>query len=488
MQTPPLRTKDLVGAWLSPIFWMCQNWTGRLGIALTTASFLVLVVFWWEVLTHGYTNPYVGILGFLILPTLFVVGLVLIPIGVFRQRRLEKTSSAGGRKHFVLDWGNPNVRRTVFFVFLMTAINLPILAIATYRGTVYLGSVEFCGQACHRVMQPEFVAYQRSAHARVECVACHIGPGASWFVRSKLSGAYQVFATTFDLFPRPIPTPIKNLRPARETCEQCHWPEKFTGDKLLVKTQFGEDEQNTRTQTVLLMHIGGRRPDGRFVGIHGAHLDDGGRVTYIASDEKRQTIPWVGFRNQDGSLTEFLSEDAPPSKEFIAQADKRLMDCMDCHNRPTHVFRLPAFEIHRAMEAGLIDSELPGARKLAGELLKKKYADQAEAENEIVNAWRDYYRSQYPDVYNARRTQVERAASALVEIYRTNVFPAMNIGWGTYPNNIGHMNFPGCFRCHDGSHTSSDGRTITQDCSTCHGLLAMEESNPEILEELQVGF
>jgi hypothetical protein len=315
-------------------------------------------------------------------------------------------------------------------------------------------------------------------------VECHIGPGASWFVRSKLSGTYQVLAVTFNLYPRPIPVPIENLRPAAQTCDQCHWPAKFSGDKLIVKTQFGDDEKNSATKTVLLLHIGGLSPALKFTGIHGWHL---GRITYIASDDKRQVIPWVDHRNADGSFTAFASSDNPPDADLLAHGEGRLMDCMDCHNQPSHTYHLPEEAVNSEMSAGRISPALPYAHKISVQLLKRIYPSRLDAETQIPQLLRAYYRTNYFGIYNTQRDHIEQAAKALVYIYDGNVFPAMRVTWGTYPNNLGHMDFPGCFRCHDGNHKSKDGQVITQDCNTCHSLLAIDEPNPKILQELHEG-
>jgi hypothetical protein len=313
---------------------------------------------------------------------------------------------------------------------------------------------------------------------------CHPSSGAPWFVRSKLSGSYQVLAVTFSLYPRPIPTPISNLRPAAQTCDQCHRPAKFCGDKLLVKTQLGDDEKNSSTKTVLLMHIGGLSPALKYTGIHGWHF---GRITYLAADEKRQVIPWVDHRNQDGSFTEFVSTDNPPKPGLLARGERRLMDCMDCHDRPGHTFHLPEEAVDTEMAAGRISPSLPYVHKVPVELLKGNYGSRLDAETRIAEALREYYRKNYFAIYNSQRAETEQAAKALVYIYDGNVFPAMRVTWGTYPNNLGHMDFPACFRCHDGNHKSKDGQVITQDCNTCHSLLAMDDPNPKILQELQGG-
>jgi nitrate/TMAO reductase-like tetraheme cytochrome c subunit len=464
-----------------PLVYLSHNPISRTGVVLTSTSAVTLLLTYAYQLWGWYPNPYTGILIFLILPGVFVAGLALIPLGIYRDFRRQRHLGLLPATYPTVDFRDRRLRQTALFVAVMTAVNVPIFALASYRSTVYMDSVQFCGTTCHTVMQPEYTAYQRSPHARVPCVDCHIGPGASWFVRSKLSGSYQVLAVTFNLFPRPIPVPVRSLRPARATCEECHWPEKFSGDKLVVKTSFADDEKNSATQTVLLMHIGGRNWARQLVGIHGAHL---GLVTYIAADEKRQKIPWVSHQDENGSVTEYVSADDPLKPDLVAHGERRLMDCMDCHNRPSHTFLTPEEAVNREMAAGRIRTSLPFARKVAVELLKRPYPSREAAQTELPEALRDYYRKNHFTLYNTQRTQIEQAARALLYIYEGNVFPDMHITWGSYPNNLGHTNFPGCFRCHDGNHKSKDSREITQDCNACHSLLAMDEPHPKILQEL----
>jgi hypothetical protein len=469
---------------IRPAFYLSQNLISRTGVVLATTGGITLVVVFASVLFGYRPNPYAGIIVFMILPAVFGLGLGLIPLGIYRDFRKQRRSGTLPTTYPVVDFARGGLRRTVIFVAVMTALNVPIFAIASYSGTVYMESTQFCGQTCHAVMDPEYTAYQRSPHARVACVECHIGPGASWFVRSKLSGSYQVVAVTFDLYPRPIPTPIHNLRPARETCEQCHWPERFSGDKLVIKTKYGDDEANSKTQSVLLVHIGGRNPDLKLVGIHGRHL---GLVSYVSSDAKRQEITSVSYRNEDGTVTDYAAPATSAAAERPAPAMLHTMDCMDCHNRPTHTFDLPENAVNREMAAGRISSKLPFIHKVAVDLLKKNYPSRLAAQTEIPEALREYYRKNYFDLYNSQRAAIEDAAKAVWYIYQGNVFPEMNITWGTYPNNLGHNDFPGCFRCHDGNHKSKGGQEITQDCNACHSLLAMDESDPKILHELAGG-
>jgi hypothetical protein len=453
---------------------------------LTSASALTLCTFYTTEFFGVRISPYTGIIAFLILPGVFVLGLVLIPLGIGLKFHREKLEGRLPTEYPQIDLADAKLREAFLFVVVMTGVNLALFLTASYRGVHYMDSVQFCGQTCHSVMEPEYIAYVRSPHARVACVECHIGPGASWFARSKLSGAYQVVSVNFNLYSRPIPTPIENLRPSRETCEQCHWPLKFHGDKLAVKARFAEDEENTETKTVLLMHTGGidpltQKPQGN----HGVHLQPDAVIQYYAADDSRQEIPYVWYQRADGEVIEYVSEITEEPIEDLRAQPGRIMDCMDCHNRPTHTFQLPATALDQALAARQIDPGLPYIKQKGMELLQAEYSSQDGAAEQIRVRLRAFYREEYAGLFNSPNPSLEQAADAITEIYRTNVFPSMNISWGTYSNNLGHDPFPGCFRCHDGLHSSPDGEhTIRSDCDTCHSLLAMEEPDPEILRTL----
>ncbi len=470
----PENEAEGIRKWLSPVIHLSSNWISRVGIALVTTATVLFLFFLPSTLVADVQHPYLGIAVFLILPGLFFAGLALIPLGIWLRYRRER----GTQRRFVLLPAQPGeVRRLVGFIVMMTGVNIVLGSVLTYRAVEYMDSVSFCGKVCHRVMKPEYTAYQGSPHSRVACVACHIGPGASWFVKSKLSGLGQVFAVTFNTYPRPIPTPIQNLRPARETCEACHWPEKFETDRLRIIPKFADDETNTSTKTVLLMRIGGGRTDGR--GIHDAHLGPGVRIFYWYTDRSRQEIPRVEYSNAlTGRKTLYTAEGAKPG------GIERQMDCIDCHNRPTHTFEMPDTAINRAMADGRISPSLPFVKQQAVDLIQKKYASEEEAFRAIPASLAQFYQQKYPDVFANSRDAVEHAGQAAAAIWGRNVFPEMRVTWGTYPNNIGHTDFIGCFRCHDDAHTAPDGKTIGQDCNTCHHLLAMDEPAPKILEEL----
>ncbi|MGB2633793.1 MAG: NapC/NirT family cytochrome c [Candidatus Acidiferrum sp.] len=479
-----MNSKNTIKDWARLIYYLSQNTLSLIGVVLTTSSAITLIGFWiYDFILPGPPHPYIGILIFLLLPGVFLLGLILMPVGILFRRR--KLIAAGELPSIypAIDLKTPMVRNGLMFVGLATVLNLMIFGFASYRGVSYMDTTTFCGQTCHTVMAPEFSAYQGSPHSRVECVECHIGPGAGWFVKSKLSGLRQVYAVTFKTYSRPIPSPVKYLRPARETCEQCHWPARFTGDKFLVRTSYTENEKNTPLTTVLLLKVGGRTWQGS-VGIHGRHLDDGSRIHYISTDEKRQVIPVVYYTDDKGKTVEYVSTDTKVSKEQLEKGERRAMDCIDCHNRPTHAFELPENAVDLRMSRGSISPELPYVRKKAVELLKVNYPDRDTAKAKITEGISAYYRTTYPDVYDTKRALVEQAASTTADIYLRNIFPDMKVTWGVYPNNLGHNDFPGCFRCHDGSHTSADGQTITNDCTACHNLLAVQEEKPKVLTDL----
>ncbi len=360
---------------LSPIFYLSNNWLSLAGVVTVTSA----TVFWlfllpWSV-QGEITHPYLGILAYLILPGIFFGGLAIIPAGLWLQRRREVRKGAYPVNFPPLDFSHAGFRRLLTFVGLATFVNVVIASNLSYKAVTYMDSVSFCGLTCHSVMKPEFTAYQNSPHSRVECVSCHIGAGAGWFVRSKLSGVGQVLAVTLNTYPRPIPTPVRNLRPARETCEACHWPQKYGESKLRVLDKFADDEANTKTNTVLLVRVGN---------IHRAHLREGVSLRYAHADDQRQSINWVEARDQAGEVRRYSSPGAPEG------GLTREMDCLDCHNRPTHAYELPERAVDHAMALGEISPTLPFAKKMGVEILKSKNGA------EVGAAFASYYRDKHP--------------------------------------------------------------------------------------------
>jgi nitrate/TMAO reductase-like tetraheme cytochrome c subunit len=476
--------RDRLSLWLRPAVYLGQNPVSLTGAVLTTSAAVTLLTFWAYLIERGgAVHPYTGIIFFLILPAVFATGLILMPLGALLRRRKLRARGELPERYPQVDLRNPALRRAAALVSGLTFVNFAIMGTASYQAVDYMDSIQFCGRTCHTVMAPEYTAYLNSPHSRVPCVDCHIGSGAPWFVKAKISGIRQLFAVNLKTYSRPIPSPVRNLRPARDTCEHCHWPEKFTGDKFIVRTKYADDEQNTPATTVLLLKIGGRTAQG-VVGIHGRHLDTTERIQYVSTDGRRQVIPQVTYLDDDGKKVDFASTDVKTTADELARAEHRTMDCVDCHNRPTHAFEMPERAVDKAMTEGRISTSLPFVKKQAVAALRAEYSDQATATESIPRALVDFYRTKYPETYQNRRAVIETAAEQVKAIYLRNIFPEMRITWGTHPNNIGHDDFLGCFRCHDGKHKSADGRLISDDCSACHQILAMEEKEPKILVDL----
>jgi nitrate/TMAO reductase-like tetraheme cytochrome c subunit len=464
--------------WVRPALFFGNNPISLAGGAITSAAGATMISYWLtEMFGRTSNNPYLGIIFFLILPALFVAGLLLIPVGVFvRRRKLQKAGQIPA-EFPKIDLNDRIFRHGLDIVLVATIVNLLVVAMASYRGAAYMDSPQFCGQSCH-VMHPEYTAYKISAHSHVACVECHIGSGAEAYFSAKVNGTKQLLEVAFDRYPTPIPSPVTSLRPARVICEGCHTPARFVGEKLLVKSNFADDEQNSETQTVLVLHLGGEDSLSHLTGIHGVHLN---HMEYIATDPSRTTIPWVQRENPDGSETVFTSS---ALNGAMPKGERRVMDCIDCHNRAAHTFVTAEEAINRAMADGAISPELPWVHKEGLELLKASYASQDQARAKIPAQLEAFYKSSNPEVLTSKAALVKAAGTELVTLYCQNVFPDMKVTWGTHPNHIGHMSYPGCFRCHDGDHVSKDGKTITQDCSNCHNLLAVEEAKPKVLSDL----
>jgi hypothetical protein len=446
---------------------LIRNGFSLTGIFFASVSAVLFLAFFLSDLFGLHATPYLGIVFFLIIPGLFIVGLMLIPFGLWRERRRIARGEPERTTWPKYDFNDARLRRTVFLVSLLTIANVVIVSLAAYRGIEFMDSPRFCGEVCHDVMEPEYAAYQDGPHSRVACVRCHIGPGAPFFVKAKVDGTRQVIAVARDSYARPIPAPVHTLRPAREVCEQCHWPEKFHGDKTVTKREYADDEAVSETTTTLGIHIGGGSEKlGVATGIHW-HMNVANEVDYIALDPKRETIGYVKVKDRTGAVREYYAEGV--TEEQLKYGETRRMDCIDCHNRPAHRFEAsPERAIDAAIASGAIPQNLPFVRREALAALKGDYPDRATAEREIASKITAFYRGQPGDLMRTRTADVERAVRATQAAYAKNVFPKMKVTWGTYPNHIGHLDAPGCFRCHDDLHKTRDGRAIGQDCTLCH--------------------
>ena len=451
---------------------LIENWISLCGIVLGASSFFAVVCLITLDFYRGFSNPYMGILTYLVAPGFLVAGLVLIVGGALLERRRRRKLAPGDvPRHPRIDFNIPRQRNTFLVVAIVTFVFLLFTALGSYRTYEFTESVQFCGMTCHAIMKPEYTDYQNSPHARVTCTQCHIGSGATWFVKAKLSGSYQVYAALAGKYPRPIPTPVKNLRPAQQTCEQCHWPQKFYGAVERVRTHFLYDETNTSYTVQMLLRVGGGDPThGPVGGIHW-HMNVANKVEYVASDEARQVIPWVRITDHTGHSTVYQAKDSKLTPAQITEASMRRMDCIDCHNRPTHIFQPPNDAVDVSMSLGHIDPSIPSIKKNSVAVLTEEYPTQAEAEQKIA----DKLNAQYSKTVDPEK--LNSAIAELQKIYRDNFFPEMKSSWKAYPNNIGHLNWPGCFRCHDGEHVSPEGKAISADCNSCHTIIAQGSGN-----------
>jgi hypothetical protein len=412
----------------------------------------------------------------MVLPGGMMVGLALIPIaGFLRRRQWHKFGIP--REHLHINLSDHKHRKFLIVFIALTVINVSILGLIGYEGYHFTDSPYFCGVVCHQVMAPEYTAYQRSPHAKVACVECHIGPGAEWFVRAKISGLRQVAAVVTDSYNKPIPAPVEHLRPARDTCEHCHWPDKFHGKKVKIFKHFTNDDQKTPSVTEIALHIGGRNPETKaFEGIHW-HVSKDVTVEYLAADHKRTKMAKVRVTRPDGSHDEFVQSDI--EMEEGGAEEWRTMDCIDCHNRPTHIYDMPEEVVDFGLLSKEINSDIPGIREDSISVITAEYATRDEASEKIGPALLELQFKRSGDKMQGFREDIEKAGLYLVKGYLNNVWPETEVDWATYQGHLGHRSEDyggyqftdtdyGCFRCHNEEHENNSGKVISQDCNLCH--------------------
>jgi hypothetical protein len=453
------------------------NWPGRVGIVLTTSSFIMFVFLEIPTLMGIITNVYVGIITYMILPFLFIVGLILIPIGWWRFRRKSgKSTRELLAARFEGEHLAPSAVGSKLFLIIgsFTVLNIIFLGITSMGAMRFMDQPSFCGTACHTVMNPEWVTYRQSPHARVRCVDCHIGEGFGALVKSKFNGAWQIISTAFNLYQRPIPTPVHQLRPARETCEKCHWPEKFYGSRLKTHVRFGQDERSTPYYTTLNLKI----DIGIRVGHSGIHWHIGREnlVRYASVGDEREEMIWVEYQQPDKRITRYTNRRLPPT---LAEAEeRRTMDCVDCHNRATHIYEYPEQAIDERLEKGLMDITLPFLKRESLSAITTNYPSLEAGMKGIDVHMRKFYEKHYPGAANTKMKAIREAVSILRDIYSRNIHHDMNITWNSYPNHVGHHMDGGCFRCHNSYMKNEAGRHINHDCTLCHSILAYKSKGP----------
>ncbi|HVP07054.1 MAG TPA: NapC/NirT family cytochrome c [Candidatus Acidoferrum sp.] len=445
------------------------------GALALAGGFLFIILLLFDLASHS-DNPYRSLVTFVVAPAVVVIGVVLFVIAIAIQVRAAHRKGEKVRFNFYIDPTDPGYLRNLWLFLGLSAILILLVAYSGYRAYEATDSVAFCGETCHTVMEPQAVTYRNSPHAKVPCVECHIGPGASFYVRSKFDGIRQVWRTMLNSYHRPIETPVRNLRPAQQTCEGCHWPRQFYGEKLVERTYYKTDEQNSPWTINLLVKIGGGNPrTGKLEGIHW-HMLAANKVEYIATDAKRQVIPWVRVTHQDGTVSIYTDPDVPAPDPNDPKVEVRRFDCMDCHNRPSHRFLAPAMALNLALSTRNISPTLPSVRQVGLDLLNAKYETREEAQDKISKGLMAYYQQNNPDVATSRAADIDQATKTLESIYHDNFFPEMKTDYRARENNLSHFVDNGCFRCHDKKKQNEKGEKIAYDCKTCHLIVAQGPS------------
>jgi len=450
-----------------------RNWISISGTVLAMFNLSVILALFLLNTAFGFGGSYIGLFIYIILPGFMIIGLLMIPVGIrINRKKALKAAQEGKELNWpVIDFNSVETRNAGIIFIAGTIVLLIISSVGSYEAFHYTESVEFCGKLCHKVMEPEYTTYHGSAHERVACVECHVGAGAGWYVKSKLSGLYQVYSVIAKKYPQPIPTPIANLRPAQETCEKCHWPQKFYDDKLRVKHSFLTDDNNTEVVLQMLVKTSTRTTsEGVVKGIH-QHISPEVKIEYKSLEGNRQEIPWVRYTNtKTGESYVYLDNEMGLSQTKIDSLETRVMDCLDCHNRPSHNYEAPQNFIDQPLATEKIKKKIPAIKSLAMQTLYPEYSTKDSAFMAIRNTITDYYTSNLPDILQSRKSEVDAAITEIQDGYANNIFPFMQASWKAYPNNLGHMESNGCYRCHNNRHATEQGKVISKDCNLCHNI------------------
>lgn len=452
-----------------------KNWVSIAGALLAIFNLACILTLFVLNTFLGFGGSYLGLFIYIILPVFMIAGLLLIPIGMriqkLKLRKLKEKGEVSGWP--VIDFNLASTRNAGLIFLLGTAFLLLISSIGSYEAFHYTESVEFCGKLCHKVMEPEYVTYHGSSHERVACVECHVGEGAGWYVKSKLSGLYQVYSVLAHKYPQPIATPIANLRPAQETCEHCHWPQKFYDDKLKVKHSYLTDSSNTEVIYHMLMKTSTKTTaQGVEKGIH-QHISPDVKIEYKSTDLTRQVIPWVRYTNRKtGESYVYVDNEAGLGQKQLDSLEIRVMDCLDCHNRPSHNYHSPQNFMDKSIYSGKISTSLPEIKLAAMQVLYKTYSTKDSAMMEIRSQIEAFYKNSHPEILSTKKELLEQAITEIQNGYSNNIFPYMKASWKAYPNHLGHLENNGCYRCHNDRHATESGKVISRNCKLCHDIKA----------------
>lgn len=450
-----------------------KNWLSIIGSIIVIINLLLIILLFIISSIWDKSNTYLGLFIYIILPGFLLLGLVMIPIGMLQKRKQIRRSGDPVKSRLPLVDLNDPAHRNAFIIFTVTTIIILFLStLGSFEAFHFTESVEFCGKLCHKVMEPEYTAYQHSPHANVTCVECHVGSGADWYVKSKLSGLHQVYAVLANSYHRPIETPLHDLRPARETCEKCHWPQKFYPRTLQINKYYLADSLNSEWDIMLQMKTGPEYSGAGFnEGIHW-HINPDISIEYFSENDKRENISYVKYTNKkNGEINIYKNADNPVSDSLISVNQLRSMDCIDCHNRPSHNYNSPPVYFDKALLAGSVSKEIPFIKKIAMEILKEPFRNKDTAMIMIGDSIKNFYQVKFNSYYVSNREKIDSSIHSIRKYFSQNAFPRMKVTYDVYPNHIGHLETEGCFRCHNGSFISDKGHIITRDCNLCHTII-----------------
>ena len=450
-----------------------KNWLTIIGSIIAGINLGIIIVLFLisSLFDMGSTN--LGLFIYVILPGFMVLGLLLIPIGMIRERRRQsKMTDKNEARLPRIDLNDPRHKNAFIIFTIATVIILFLSTLGSFEAYHITESVEFCGTLCHEVMEPEHVAYQKSPHANVTCVECHVGSGASWYVKSKLSGLRQVYAVITNDFSRPIETPLHDLRPAMETCEKCHWPQKFYARSLKTIKYFLADSANSEWDVILQMKIGPEYSElGLKEGIHW-HINPDIDVSYKSENDKREIISYIQYTDKvSGEVHTYQNENIQVTDSALASSEMRSMDCIDCHNRPSHNYKSPSAYFDNSMLTGEISNKIPYIKQVTMGILSEQFTDRDTAMMKIADGITNHYKTELVDFYDSNKDLIDNSIAAIQEGFGLNTFPNMGVRYDVYPDHIGHQESEGCFRCHNGQFKSETGRIISKDCNLCHTII-----------------
>jgi len=450
-----------------------KNWLTIIGSIIACINLAIIIVLFIisTIFDKGSTD--LGLFIYIILPGFMILGLLLIPVGMIRARKEQSKLSSRADARFPRIDLNDQRHMNAFIIFTISTIIILFLStLGSFKAFHMTESVEFCGTLCHEVMEPEHTAYLKSPHANVACVECHVGSGASWYVKSKISGMHQVIAVMTNNFSRPIETPLHDLRPAMETCEKCHWPQKFYARSLRTIKYFLADSANSEWDIILQMKTGPEYSDlGLSEGIHW-HINPAIDVSYKSENDKREIISYIKYTDKiTGEVHTYKNENISVTDSSLAASETRSMDCIDCHNRPSHNYSSPSAYFDKAMLTGEISNKIPYIKQVTMGILSERFSDKDTAMMKIADSITDHYRSELTGFYDTNKELLDNSIASIQKGFAQNTFPSMGVRYDVYPELIGHQESEGCFRCHNDQFKSETGRVISKDCNLCHSII-----------------